>query len=82
MFPFKSLYAGQLVRADSPLALFMAVWCLMVDLTNVLNFNVKIWVLIFKRCQPIADLVGFEIGLFLKDVRRGGPKSAQQYPVS
>jgi hypothetical protein len=32
--------------------------------------------------QPIADQVGFKIGLFLKDVQRGGPKSVQLSPVS
>jgi hypothetical protein len=80
MLPFQSLDPGQLIVTDDPLALLSQCLGLVIETIDVAVFFVKL--LIPVGGQPIADLMGFEIGLFLKDVRRGGPKSAQQYPVS
>ena len=80
MLPFQGLDPGQLIVTDDPLTLFSQFLRSVIETIDVAVFFVKL--LIPFGGQPIADQVGFEIGLFLKDVRRGGPKSAQQYPVS
>jgi hypothetical protein len=80
MLPFQGLNPGQLIVTDDPLTLLRQFLGPVIETVDVTVFLVKL--LISCGGQPIADQMGFEIGLFLKDVRRGGPKSAQQYPVS
>ena len=47
---------------------------LMIQVIDVGTFLLKLLIPLGR--QPVADQMGFEIGLFLKDVRRGGPKFA------
>lgn len=74
MLPFQSLDPGQLIVTDDPLPLLSQCLRLVIETIDVAVFFVKL--LISCGGQPIADQMGFKIGLFLKDVRRGGPKSA------
>ena len=80
MLAFQRLDPGQLIITDDPLPLLSQFLGLVIETIDVAVFFVKLFILFGS--QPIADQMGFEIGLFLKDVRRGGPKSAQQSPVS
>ncbi len=74
MLPFQSLDPAQLIVTDDPLPLLSQCLRLVIETIDVAVFFVKL--LISFGGQPIADQVGFDVGLFLKDVRRGGPKSA------
>jgi len=80
MLPFQSLDPGQLIVTDDPLTLFGQFLGLVIKTIDVAVQLGKL--LISVGGQPIADQVRFKIGLFLKDVRRGGPKSVQLSPVS
>ena len=79
MLPFQGLDPGQFIVTDDPLTLFGQFLGLVIETIEVAVQLSKL--LISGGGQPIADQMGFEIGLFLKDVRRGGPKSGQQSPV-
>jgi hypothetical protein len=50
---------------------------MVIDVRNLLR-----GLLIIAGCQPIPDLMRFDIPLFLKDVPRGGPKSVRRSLVS
>ena len=80
MLPFQGLDTGQLIVTDDPLALLNQLLGLVIETIDLTVYSVKL--LISLSSQPIADQMGFEIGLFLKAFRRDGPKSAQRYPVS
>jgi hypothetical protein len=76
MLAFQGLNPGQLIVTDDPLPLLSQLLGPLIQPIDVAIFFSKL--LIPVASQPIADQMGFEIGLFLKDVRRGGPKSAGQ----
>jgi hypothetical protein len=73
MFAFQGLDTGQFIIADDPFALASQFSRLMIQLIHIGILGLKL-IIIFAG-QPVADQMGFEIGLFLKDVRRVGPKS-------
>ena len=64
VFPLQSLHTGQLIGAQRPFSLLDSLWCLAIHGVDVLYLLIK--VLIRDWIQPIAHLMGFEIGLFLK----------------
>ena len=51
----------------------------MIQVINVGVLGLKL--IIVLGCEPVADQMGFEIGLFLKDVRRDGLRFVPQYRV-
>lgn len=73
MFAFQSLDTGQFIIADDPFALVSQVSGLMIQVVHIGILGLKL--IILFAGQPVADQMGFKIGLFLKDVRRVGPKS-------
>ena len=79
MFSFQRLDAGHFVIADDPFPLSSQCGGLLLQLiaVGVLDLNL---VIVFAG-QPVPDPMRFEIGLFLKDVRRDGRRSVQQYRV-
>ena len=76
MFTLKGLNASQFIIGNHSLPLFGQFWGLLIQLIDVADLLLKLLILSFA--QPVADQVRFEIRLFLKDVRRDGPKSALQ----
>ena len=79
MLPFQGLNPGQLIVTDDPLTLLSQFLRLVIETIDVAVLFVRL--LIPVGSQPIADQMGLDIVLFLKDVRRGGPKSAGQSHV-
>ena len=79
MFSFQGLDTAQFIIADDPLTLLSQLDGLMVQLINVAVFGLKLIILFVG--QPVTDLMWFEIGFFLKDVRHDAAISAQQCPV-
>ena len=79
MLSFQGLDPGQLIVTDDPLTLPGQFLRPIIETIDVAVLFVKL--LIPVGSQPIADQMGLDIGLFLKDVRRGGPKSAGQSHV-
>ena len=79
MFSFQSLHPGHFVIADNPLALLSQLGGLLIDGIDIFVLALKL--VIVLAGEPVTDLMRFEIGLFLKDVRRDGPRFVRQYPV-
>lgn len=73
MFAFQSLDPGQFIIANDPVALASQFSRLMIQIIDISILGFKLSIMVAG--QPVADQMGFEIGLFLKDVRRVGPKS-------
>ena len=80
MLALQSLDPGHLIVTDEPLTLLSQFLSPVIQVIDGGTFLMKL--LIPLGGQPVTDPVGFQIGLFLKDVRRGAAKSAQRYPVS
>ena len=76
MFALESLDSGQFIVTDDPLALFSQAWGALIQLIDLADFLIS--PLIRPGRQPIADQMGFEIPLFLKDVRRDAARCVQQ----
>lgn len=79
MFAFQSLNPGHFVIADNPFALLGQLGGLLIAVIDILVFALKL--VIVLGCEPITDQMRFEIGLFLKDVRRDGPRFVRQCRV-
>jgi hypothetical protein len=75
MFAFQSLHPAQFIIADNPLALSSQFNRPLIQVINIGILGLKRIIVLIG--QPVTDPMRFEISLFLKDVRRGGLKSAR-----
>ena len=80
MLAFQSLNPGQLIVTDDPFTLLGEFLGPVIQVIDVATSLLKL--LILFSPQPITDQMGFQIALFLKDVRRDGRKSVQLSLVS
>ena len=79
MFSFQGLNPGHFVIADDPFSLLSQFGGLLIQVIDVTVFGLK-FIIVFG-CQPVTDQMRFEIGLFLKDVRRDGRRFVRLYRV-
>lgn len=79
MFPLQGLHAGQFIVTDDPLALVSQLLSPLIQAIDITDFLIPL--LIEGRGQPIPDLMGLKIPLFLKDDRRGAAKWSRRYFV-
>jgi len=80
MFSFERLNAGHLIVAHHAFTLpgqLLRPLIMVIDVRYLLRC-----LLIISRCEPIPNLMRFDIPLFLKDVPRVAPISALLFPVS
>lgn len=80
MLAFQRLNPGHFIVTDDPFTLLGEFLCPMIQAIDVGTFLLKLF--IFVSRQPIADQMRFQIALFLKAVRRDGPKSVPLSLVS
>lgn len=80
MFAFQRLDARYFIVTYHFFALSDQGWRLLIMVIDVRDLLLGL--LIIPRRQPIPDLMGFDIPLFLKDGWRGGPKSVRLSLVS
>ena len=76
MLALEGLDPRQFIIADQPFTPVSQLLSLVIQPIDVVIFRIEL--LIPLGGQPVSDLVRFQIGLFLRDARRGGPKSAGQ----
>jgi hypothetical protein len=69
MLSFQGLYPTQFIGTHNALTLFSQFWCQAIQGVDIRHLLTKLRIIDWS--QPIANLVGFEIGLFLKGVSRG-----------
>jgi hypothetical protein len=79
VFAFQGLYAGHFIQAFDTLALFCQGWRLVIQRIDVMDFVLKLAVMLGG--EPVTVQVRFDLGIFLKDVPRGGVRWTPQYLV-
>lgn len=69
MLAFQGLHPTQFIGTHNAFTLFRQFWCQAIQSIDIRHFLVKLRIINWS--QPIANLVRFEIGIFLKDVSYG-----------
>jgi hypothetical protein len=81
MFALQRLHSGQFIVIDHPFSLLGQLRGLLIQAVDVADLFIPVSLIQVWR-QPITNLMGLDVPLFLKDVRRVGPKSIPQLSVS
>jgi hypothetical protein len=76
MFAFEGLHSGQFIVTNHLFALLSQLWGALIQVIDVADFLIGL--LIVPRGQPVAAEMGFDVPLFLKDVRRDAARWFQQ----
>lgn len=77
VFAFQGLHAGHLIQAFDAFALFCQGWRLTIQRIDIIDFVLKLVVMLGG--EPVTVQMRFDLGIFLKDVPRGGVRWTRLY---